>query len=689
MKRKHVVSPDQLLFSKLEELIDADDERGLADTIVQSKSLWILGALFWKKLIDLIDEKLNNSNLLLQLDTETAKVILVNFLKFKEIYLTSSLLTSLAYEVESDEKAISIIVRINELISVFSKPMQQMILDELAATATAESDFESLQYLTAIGVSMDVISANSKRDYDISTPLIMLATQEDILKFLISQKANLDFQNEHGVTALIHCIQERQSFDKIGLLLEAKADPNLKDIAGKTALSYAVAQLDVERVKKLLPYSNVKLSDNFENGLLHELARAEIRKNEAITDVKKMLEIATLLLQKNVDINKQNTHGCTPLMEALKVKNTTLATFFIKEKCNLSLVNAFGNNAYELAYLYHPEVLSAFPERKLIETYTDRMKLELSYGYFREEITYIAPATLCILLAHKMARRHDKGALPFFAYVLKSEELNEFYLAMKGLFESGKFNGLRIFVLITIGKHWQCIDLVFTTDSDNKKQAKAFILEATNLWHGPSIVEPLCQAIPDIKISSNVGVIQHDYDSCAFMSLDYLTQSSTISDFHEQLVETSNKIPPKENKPAQVVTVELPLKLLRSTQSLKSIKKLNEAAELKVQKQSINSKGNNFLQSIEHHTRFTRNRRIDDKFMKRAEDYYNFIRQHSALAIDKTITERGIEGIRRLVAHLQDQMTFVKDWKFVMLFPHRPSIPETTLSISSSYENKS
>ncbi|MEO8402403.1 MAG: ankyrin repeat domain-containing protein [Gammaproteobacteria bacterium] len=636
---------------------------------------------FLDELITKIELLLEESDLLFGLDKKNLNMILNKFLEMKGEQRILELFFTLIYgNDDTDDIRLQRIKNIDAIAAAaFSKHLCRTILNSLAVQAAEDGHIGDLDLLLSLGADHNSFRYNEAEDREKS--LLMSASTQQMIEYLIKKGIDLDWQNECGETALIYCVtqQTEEDFPRLDILLQAKGNPNLKDETGKTPLAYVVANLDVDNVKRLIPCSDISLVDKFGNSLFHELAK--IMEKSDIAD-KKILEIAAIFKSHKVDINARNMHGCTPLMEALKSKNTALVKFFIEQGCDLSLVNAFGNKAQELAYLYHKEALPFFPGPIVAET--DRMKLELQYGYFAEAAQDIDHAKARILLAQKMSHRKTKDTSPVYAYTLEHKDLNEFYSLMKDLFQSEKWNNLRIFILVTTNevdehgniagaKHWRCMDFLFTKDVANQKQAKAFVLEAAPLWHNPKqpIIEPLCQVIPGIKVSTNAGVIQHDLVSCAFMALDHLSQSSIVSNFHEQLVEASDKDPlnsPKTDGPKQATKVKLPLKFLRSTQSLSTLNAWNTASELKAQAQAVNSEGKNFLDSVQQHTRFRKNRRIEDKFVKRAKDYYCFIREHSTSVIDKTQSERGLDGFKRLYKFLNESAFFVSDWKSVMLF---------------------
>ena len=85
-----------------------------------------------------------------------------------------------------------------------------------------------------------------------STSMLILACyrgNEDVAKFMVQKKANLDYVSGNG-TALMSCIV-KGNFEMADILLKNKANPNLADANGITALMYAV-QFQNEKMVKLL-----------------------------------------------------------------------------------------------------------------------------------------------------------------------------------------------------------------------------------------------------------------------------------------------------------------------------------------------------------------------------------------------------------------------------------------------------
>ncbi len=85
-----------------------------------------------------------------------------------------------------------------------------------------------------------------------STSMLILACyrgNDDVAKFLIEKKANIDYVSGNG-TALMACVVKGND-EMANILLKNKANPNLADANGITVLMYAV-QFQNEKIVHLL-----------------------------------------------------------------------------------------------------------------------------------------------------------------------------------------------------------------------------------------------------------------------------------------------------------------------------------------------------------------------------------------------------------------------------------------------------
>ena len=119
-----------------------------------------------------------------------------------------------------------------------------------------------------------------------STSMLILACyrgNEDVAKFMVQKKANLDYVSGNG-TALMSCIV-KGNFEMADILLKNKANPNLADANGITALMYAV-QFQNEKMVKLLLENKADKSIADKQGKT-AFEYAVFSKNELITNLLK------------------------------------------------------------------------------------------------------------------------------------------------------------------------------------------------------------------------------------------------------------------------------------------------------------------------------------------------------------------------------------------------------------------
>lgn len=119
-----------------------------------------------------------------------------------------------------------------------------------------------------------------------SSSMLILACykgNDDVAKFIIQKKANLDYLSTNG-TALMACIV-KGNVEMAEILLKNKANPNLADANGINALMYAVQFQNVNIVKLLLEYHVDKSSIDKQGKTAFEYA--VFSKNELIINLLK------------------------------------------------------------------------------------------------------------------------------------------------------------------------------------------------------------------------------------------------------------------------------------------------------------------------------------------------------------------------------------------------------------------
>lgn len=166
----------------------------------------------------------------------------------------------------------------------------------------------------------------------VSVPLY--ATDDDYLLFesamknndvnaiqnLFSSGADVNAENDQGLTVLMCAVATSRSLDVIRLLLEAGANVNARAETGLSALSYAVFVDDTEAVRLLLEAgADVNMRDSLGRPFLNEVVQSRFNS-----------DIIRLLLNAEADINAQDLIGTTALIQAARAKNSVAIDLLIE-----------------------------------------------------------------------------------------------------------------------------------------------------------------------------------------------------------------------------------------------------------------------------------------------------------------------------------------------------------------------
>jgi ankyrin repeat protein len=140
--------------------------------------------------------------------------------------------------------------------------------------AFRDNNVEEMRRLVAAGVSPDV-------EYKSGMTPLMVASMyvlTDLVKILIELGANVNYQSdENGFTALCIAVGRRGTADIVRMLLEAGADPNMKDGNGRLPINNAVEQNNIDNIKLLIKY-NVDVNNGYPLVLAASHGRTEIVK---------------------------------------------------------------------------------------------------------------------------------------------------------------------------------------------------------------------------------------------------------------------------------------------------------------------------------------------------------------------------------------------------------------------------
>jgi ankyrin repeat protein len=137
----------------------------------------------------------------------------------------------------------------------------------------------------------------------------------DLVEMLLELGANTEIQNPRGETPLyLACDSNKININMVELLLKYGAEINkIIRFGGDTVLRAAISMESIEKIKLLLDYgADPNLGDDKNNSPLQVVASSRYFDE---------WEIIKLLLQYGADINSTNVVGVTPLFFACLVQN--------------------------------------------------------------------------------------------------------------------------------------------------------------------------------------------------------------------------------------------------------------------------------------------------------------------------------------------------------------------------------
>lgn len=173
------------------------------------------------------------------------------------------------------------------------------------------------------------------KDYPIHGSELMSAVLDDdvdaVKECILDNKAEVNFMSDWGEPPVFHAADECQP-EILKVLLEAKGDPEAKDVQGRPALCQAVEWGCVEAVRLLLDHgASVKTLDAQEAAPLF-YAGAEDGTPE----------IARLLVEHGADVNQGSAKAGSPLLNAVYCGNLEVAKVLLELGADPALANAEG-----------------------------------------------------------------------------------------------------------------------------------------------------------------------------------------------------------------------------------------------------------------------------------------------------------------------------------------------------------
>ncbi|QOD37987.1 ankyrin repeat domain-containing protein [Candidatus Wolbachia massiliensis] len=210
---------------------------------------------------------------------------------------------------------------------------------------------------------------------------------QEVLVFLIQEKANVNLQDEDGETPL-HCAAQHGHVQVVKILLAAKADVNMRDQWGSTPLHSASYRWDreIEMVKSLLKAGATNVQDKYGKTPLHYAAQRGY-----------VQTVETLLKEGGADVNVQDKDGKTPLHHATdrEGEHIQVVEILLQEGANVNLQDKEGKTSLHYAAKYgYMQVAEALLEGGAgVNLQDENGKTPLHYAA-ENEYTQIAEALL-------------------------------------------------------------------------------------------------------------------------------------------------------------------------------------------------------------------------------------------------------------------------------------------------------
>ena len=246
--------------------------------------------------------------------------------------------TALMYAVENDDEII-----VENLTAVYEGKINFNLKNKDGYTAIMlafkNRFFNILLYLKSEGASFPNKNTNNKMFLEeinvkdkFGCTLLIAAIKQHMLKFAIylitEGKANIDLTDNFGMTALHH-VSENDELDVVKLLCDKGADVDAVDKVGRTALILAINRdfLDIADYLITQGNANMNLTDNYGNTALHYAS--EKRDTNALV----------LLCDKGANIDAKDKKGQTPLMLAFKNVEMKIVRILLEKGANINAVD--------------------------------------------------------------------------------------------------------------------------------------------------------------------------------------------------------------------------------------------------------------------------------------------------------------------------------------------------------------
>lgn len=219
-----------------------------------------------------------------------------------------------------------------------------------------------------------------------SLHIACLLNNEILVKIILtSQLTKIDVLSSNGETPLM-IASHYGNINLVNMLLDAKANPNIISLDGRTALHNAVSHsknnIVIEKLASL--YTMYSQFDKHGDTPLH------------IAILKQNIDIVKILLKHGFPVNEPNSSGDIPIMQCCRNFEKNIFEFLLEKGANYEFQNANGDTLlHNIVYMNDPNLLKIF--FTLITPYVENTKNKIETikkNKLKEFIKTINPYTV-------------------------------------------------------------------------------------------------------------------------------------------------------------------------------------------------------------------------------------------------------------------------------------------------------
>jgi len=287
----------------------------------------------------------------------------------------------------------------NNFMNLLAKRADVNVRGYRGLTPLAIACKDSLKEIVLVLLSFPEINVNSL-DPDGSTPLINAIKDRyqsfnlKIFTALLTARADVNIADNQGQTALIHAILNLNP-EAVNALLTAGAAVNVVDNQGGTALTYASQKGHIEAVNALLTvganmnvvdsegqtpllYSIKTRNEKVFNALMTAGADVNLTNYALMEACSRSSSMALAILRTpGVKINVVNREGNTPLIYATQLPGNDVINTLLAMGADINAMNNYGRTALAVACLHQREdvALNLIQAGANINIYLDKYRL--------------------------------------------------------------------------------------------------------------------------------------------------------------------------------------------------------------------------------------------------------------------------------------------------------------------------